>query len=71
MDPDLIKFAVLLFLAVAPVFIGMGLWIYGRVKNKKKLRHNGFIMMMLSLLLIFLLLFTVGATFFYIYLINR
>ncbi|MDD2393376.1 MAG: hypothetical protein PHN99_00200 [Eubacteriales bacterium] len=69
--PDTLLLIALLFFTVAPVFIGMGVWIYGRVKNKKKLRHNGFIMMMLSLLIIFLLIFTVGAVFFYMYLINR
>ena len=68
---DTFKIIALLFFTVAPVFLGMGIWIYGRIKKKKKLRHNGFIMMMLSLLIIFLLLFTFGAVIFYMYLINR
>jgi len=68
---DALKLIGLLFFTVAPVFIGMGIWVYGRVKNKKKLRHNGFIMMMLSLLIIFLLIFTIGATLLYLYLINN
>ena len=59
---------ILIFLTVAPIFWGMGMWIYGRRTGKKKLRHNGFIMMMLSLLLVFLVLFTLGATIFYLYL---
>ncbi len=62
------KIYILLFLTVAPIFWGFGLWIYGRAKGNRKMRHNGFIMMMLSFLLIFLVVFTIGATLFYLYL---
>lgn len=65
------KIYALLFLTVAPIFWGLGMWIYGIRKGKKKIRHNGFIMMMLSLVLIFLVLFTVGATIFYLYLTSK
>lgn len=71
MDWTKFKLFGLLFLTVAPFFIGLGFWIYGKVKNKKKLRHNGFIMMMLQLLLVFLFVFTIGAVFLYMYLMNR
>lgn len=60
----------LIFFSVAPIFLGLGFWIYGRAKGKKNIRHNGFIIMMISLVFIFLMLFTVFASIFYLYL-NR
>lgn len=60
-----------LIFSVLPIFIGFGAWMTGRHKKNKKLKHNGFIMMMISLLLLFILAFTIGATLFYTYLISR
>ena len=68
--PNKFKLIILALLSLGPIFIGMGVWIYGIVKNKKKVRHNGFIMMMLSILIVFIFLFTIGAALFYLYL-NR
>jgi hypothetical protein len=61
----------LLFFSLAPIVLGFVLWIYGRKKKNKKLRHNGFMMMMLSLLIVFIFVFTIGATIFYIYIISK
>jgi len=61
----------LMFFTFAPLVFGFILWIYGRAKNKRSLRHNGFIIMMLTLLLIGIFVFTVGASLFYVWLINN
>ncbi len=61
----------LLFFSLAPIVFGFILWIYGRRKNSKNLRHNGFIIMMLSFLLIGIFAFTIGASLFYVWLINN
>ncbi|MHB1483183.1 MAG: hypothetical protein ACYCYI_00830 [Saccharofermentanales bacterium] len=60
-----------LIFSVLPIFIGFGAWMLGRYKHNRKLRHNGFIMMMISLLLIFIILFTLAASLFYTYLVSN
>ena len=61
----------LIFFTFAPLVFGFILWVYGKSKNIRKMRHNGFIIMMLTLLLIGIFLFTIGASLFYVWLINN
>ncbi len=60
-----------LIFSVSPIFIGMAIWLIGINKKNKKMRHNGFMMMMLSLLIIFIFAFTIFATVFYAWLISK
>ncbi len=57
--------------SISPIFIGLAFWIIGRAKNNKKMRHNGFVIMMLSLLIIAVFVFSIAATLFYTYLVNK
>ena len=71
MNEDLNKALILLAVAIAPIIIGTGLWVFGIFRKNKKVRHQGFLMMMTSLILIFMLLGTLAVVLLYMYFANR